>query len=1567
MSKRLRVLFSLPVIVLTALLFVSSITRAAPGGRIFKPFGSQAIHFKQDRMEIDVPAGAAENELSIETVEPDLTGIAKPLGFRTVSKIYRFGPSGTKFASGKELDLKISLEEKNREVRLYYINHNQKCLERVANQEFKRETGKLRVKLKHFSDYVLGISSGWDGAGINPFFDITNGDETISASTGILSVRSAELVLPGRGINLALVRAYSQNPTFDCLKISDHWYWDLPYVEYDYSDKRKINIPRKGGCVIGAGDAKDGDVFNISGVYYKAVKENGNYAPLFYLKDGTKVSIDSNQVTTVTDCNGNSYSYGMQQIGAGELYRLAWLQDSLGRYFSCNYNDEGVLESVRQKLKDGAYKTILTYNATDDGDYFTDSLGRNTYYNYNEKEISQIRYPNGARTEYSWGGGPFKNVNSVKEQRFYKPNQTQPFRTVSYTYFKIDSRLYHMIVNDGSKVRKYYCERSGSYYIPYISGESLYSLSGTSEEFICSKSFTYCPDDYDYDMVASISTRLPTGLKAGSVLPGFDPSLSFPAIYKYEYDNWGNITKVTDPKGTKTVMAYANTDCNQTLSANGYQDPLYTTGAAWDRMITKATLVTDAVHGTTHLKQTHYKYDAATGNLLQESEVYNGGYLNTYYTYDSYGNVLTKTDANGNKLCFAYDAAYKSAYLTKVATAGGTTVATYDYDFDTGKKIRATDPKGNVYHYEYDGAGRLTGEYLDNSSSKVAITRKITYDDLNNTVALKFGNTTTGWQEGLITYDPLFGKPTLWQRKVGGDWVTQKRFNYDSSGRLAWKQDGLGHQTTYTYDALDRKTVVTQPNGSTTQYTYTDWIVTITDANGNQTVQNYDMLGRLVSVKETPDSGTTYYTTSYTYDTFNHLVKMVNPKNAATVNTYDNLGRLIRTDYPQDGSNPMSAETFTYDNVSNLLTKTNGKGTKKLTYEYFAGYRLRKVVEADDKTVSYTYDANGNPLSQSTNGAAYNYTYDARNRMTNLKARLDGYTFNIGCDYDTFGRVTALTYPGRTTAVNYRYNDLDLLRSISGFVDSCSYDKDNKLTAMALANGISNTYSYDENNRPTNIAAGNLLNLAYSYDAAGNITRINSDYYGYDGLNRLTWYGNLPYAQKANATGTAWSYDAAGNMTAKATYRKGVSQENVAFSYDLANRLLTMGTAAYSNDNAGARTQKVKAGDTWRYEYDGESRLTRVNKNGTSQVQCAYDGTGMRYKKVENGKTTYYIYSGSNTLVEYSPSNGKYTYRIYAGKRAVAEEVGGVVKFYHKDHLGSTRLVTDAAGKKIAAYKYAPYGELETAAGDGSDYRFTDKATDAGTGLSYFGARYYDPETGRFITQDPAMYGHNWYEYCNNNPVRFIDPFGLEFEDIDYDDSLSYELPDIVVTPDDVYDDNYYDDDWWGDGGDDSDDSYYSSSDRDSSPESTVSVGTIATVTLGEIQYTLDYYAAKPYEVRGYINKAGYIRILPKTEILGNFRLYQWLGKAAYGVAVAGKAFSIYSIVTDKNLSPGQKWGRAGIEIASTVIEYGAGLAVGSLTLISGPGAFVAGAAATGFTSVVLDCGKNFLHEQLGL
>jgi RHS repeat-associated protein len=672
---------------------------------------------------------------------------------------------------------------------------------------------------------------------------------------------------------------------------------------------------------------------------------------------------------------------------------------------------------------------------------------------------------------------------------------------------------------------------------------------------------------------------------------------------------------------------------------------------------------------------------------------------------------------------------------------------------------------------------------------------------------LLYGNDTAGYQAGRIYYDPLFGKPTELQRYNGlvsdlsslqsSNWVTQKLFTLNSEGLKVTETDGAGHQSTYTYDALNRKTLITDPSGATTKFVYDDLTVTTTDGNGNVKKQTYDVLDRLATVIEYPSSSVPY-TTSYAYDSYYdnsgdkpvyHLITMTNPKGAVTTNTFDNLGRLTRTDFPQDGSNPLTAETFTYDDVGNLLTKTNAKGTRTLTYEYYAGYRVKQVAEADGRIVAYTYDANDNPLTQSWNGNSYTYTYDVRNRVNGITANLDGYSFGLGYDYDVYGRVIGITYPGRSSTVQYEYDVLDRLRDIPGFVTSCSYDEDNKLTEMIFGNGIANDYVYDQNDRPINIAVGSseaLLNLNYSYDKVGNVTQINNDYYSYDGLNRLTWAGDQ--ATAATGNGTSWTYDAAGNMSSKENYVSSVSQGNIAFSYDLANRLWSMGSKTYTNDAAGARTAKVDT-DAWVYIYDGESRLTEVTKNGAAILDNTYDGSGMRVKQASNDKMTYYIYQGNNPIAEYSVADGKYTYLIYAGNKLVAEEKDGVVKYYHKDHLGSTRVVTDAAGNVVATYKFKPYGEVESHTGEDIKYGFTGKEEDSGSGLKYFGARFYDAETGRFITPDtytnlpdderflfesvsddkeeeifsaglsnPQM--QNRYSYCQNNPIVKTDPDG---------------------------------------------------------------------------------------------------------------------------------------------------------------------------------------------------------------
>jgi len=1338
--------------------------------RSIRPQAHQAVRMSLADLEVEIPAGAAEQEISVETVADDLAGITKPRGFRAVGNIIRFGPHGMRFQKGKELRFRLKVAGEIQNARLYYINREKRRLEAVESR-FDRNTRTLEAKLRHFSEYVPGVTPGWDGNGINPFVDIINGEETVQTATKKLMVRSNVLSLPGRGLNTVLTRATSENPP-EYLKISDHWYWDLPY----YDDSFLVNIPGKGcftDTLENRADYQDSSglryyIYNHHDAYFMIGNEyDSDYAREFpkvlYLPDGTKVE-NRRDYVLVTDPNDNWYKYNFvifEEYDDGTTYypRIGSLTDSMGRKFTFSYDGTYNLTKVVQTLRDGRQKTILTCtrNSKATEEWFTDALGRTTSYTwirpYLQPVISKIVYPNQARSEYSYESiGDNSQLDwIITEQRFYQPNQSEPFRKVNYGT-PTGPGIYSIKVDDGARITQYDCYVNWGE--PRVMMETTYALSG---QIRAQKKFTY------YDSGRGPLKTLTTATATAS------GTLGQPATYQYEYDDWGNMTRVIDPYGTETRAAYANTNSNKNLSSYHpqYQNPLYPANlrCIWDRMLTRATLVTDPVHGTTQLKQTHYQYDAK-GNLLKESTVYNGEYLHTAYTYDAYGNVLTKTDPNGNRLGFEYGSAYNSAYLTRVyQPETNQTIATFAYDFDTGLKTQATDPNGNRYRYEYDAVGRLTKEWLDHSDPNLQITRTLGYDDLNNILTLRFGNDTKGWQEGKNVYDPLFGKPTTIQRKLNGALVTQKTFVYDPSGRLIQETDGMGHTTAYAYDELDRKVKTTRPDGAVTTQAWDDRTVTLTDPKGNRRIQTYDLLDRLVQTQEFPD-GTTPVTTSYSYDTYDdpftskadsHLVQVTNPKGAATRYTYDNLGRLTRLDYP-DGQ--IASEVYGYDPAGNLTVKTQDSRTKTLEYEFFAGYRM-KAVNEPGRRVEYGYDNNDNVTSQTTTGSAYYYQYDARNRVTQMTANLDGYWFGFGYGYDVYGRMTSLTYPNRTSPVTYSYDELDRLQNIPRFVNSCAYDLDNKLTQMTYANGVANTYSYDVNDRPININAGwgSLLNLDYAYDPVGNITRINSDYYGYDGLNRLTWYGNSATPRTGN--GMSWNYDGAGNMTGKERFVIGGSQGVTSFDYDAANRLWRMGATYYDNTAFGERSVKWD-GNSWGYVYDGESRLTQVTKNGAAQVDCVYDGNGMRVKKVENGKTTYYVYSGANPLLEYSLNDGSYLYRIYAGKKAVAEEKGGVVKFYHKDHLGSTRVVTNAAGVKIAEYKFAPYGEKEVASGDGTEYGFTDKATDEFSGLTYFGARFYDPETGRFITQDPVKSGRNWFAYCLDNPLRFIDPNGLE-------------------------------------------------------------------------------------------------------------------------------------------------------------------------------------------------------------
>jgi len=216
------------------------------------------------------------------------------------------------------------------------------------------------------------------------------------------------------------------------------------------------------------------------------------------------------------------------------------------------------------------------------------------------------------------------------------------------------------------------------------------------------------------------------------------------------------------------------------------------------------------------------------------------------------------------------------------------------------------------------------------------------------------------------------------------------------------------------------------------------------------------------------------------------------------------------------------------------------------------------------------------------------------------------------------------------------------------------------------------------------------------------------------------------------------------------------------------SRLRSNGKYNFEYDGNGNLVKKTTInGDTiWNYEYDLLSRLTEVRKNDRTVAEYLYDAAGLRLMKTDDSGVTYYVFD-LNGQVLYEQENRDYLEYIYVLGKHFARIDGNLDNsitkkyFYHTDHLGSTVLVTDETGQQVWSAEYTPFGgehstegELDRAA------KFTGKDLDEDTGLYYFNARWMDSELGRFISEDPAQDGNNWYIYGVNNPLINTDPTG---------------------------------------------------------------------------------------------------------------------------------------------------------------------------------------------------------------
>src|SRR5438445_2295942 len=471
----------------------------------------------------------------------------------------------------------------------------------------------------------------------------------------------------------------------------------------------------------------------------------------------------------------------------------------------------------------------------------------------------------------------------------------------------------------------------------------------------------------------------------------YSPTNTLLASSVTTYDRWGNAKYTKDFIGHEAYFSYANADSQNTFGASGFTNSFYTP-------LTISANIHNALVGRAELQngpssaniETYYKYDSA-GNLLEQKQIHNvAGYptawLLTDYTYDSYGNRLSTTDALGRIAYSRYSSTYQSAYLTKTSILAGTqnVTTTYTYDFAKGLLLSQTDPKGFVTSYSYDLLGRTTGVSYP-AVEGVRASKVYLYDDPENilTVVDENGNSVSQYFDGL-------GRQTSVVAYNGSSVYSSTTYAYNWANQVASKVTPTGSVYTYAYDWEGRQVKVTNPDGTTLTASYDDIsrVRTVTDENGHQTSYGYDRGGRLLWVRQytTPSS---YYLTSYTYDQSGNLLSLTDPNAAVTFYQYDDLNRLVKTTYP-DGT----SESRSYDAVGNLVSRTTPAGAV-ISYSYDSANRLVKVAYPDAMTLTYSYDNNGNVLSMVTSSASTFYAYNARNWATNQTQVVGGKRYSV--------------------------------------------------------------------------------------------------------------------------------------------------------------------------------------------------------------------------------------------------------------------------------------------------------------------------------------------------------------------------------------------------------------------------------------------------------------------------------------------------------------------------------------------------------------------------------------------
>jgi RHS repeat-associated protein len=820
----------------------------------------------------------------------------------------------------------------------------------------------------------------------------------------------------------------------------------------------------------------------------------------------------------------------------------------------------------------------------------------------------------------------------------------------------------------------------------------------------------------------------------------------------YSYDSAGNLSGVVDAAGTAdarnwTVVSdaagnFTSWTVRGRAEANGSTSLDATESFEYDE---RHNLIrsTDAEGNVTR-----YEYNRR-GDLTRVVEPRGGEWLLTYlpsgeqrtirnavnntieYEYDRVGNVVSYRDGRGNVSRWQYDAADRETASRD--SYGAELRSVFDRD---GNMTSQLDANGKGMRLEYDPSGRLT-----KGTDAKGFQYLMGYTDED------------GVDKGL-SFASSVRYPTF-----------ERRYRFDSRQRGTQKAEVTSSDsfvTNYALDRVGRQRSITDPNGKTRSL-------------------EYNALGQVRQMRDSLGNGV-----SFAYDSLGNLVRITDPRGNATLFTNDRRG------LPVTETDPLGNVTrYTYDDNGALVEVRLGNG-KRTTYAYDLGGRQTENRQYDQsnaliQTVTFGYDANDNVTSWSNGEQSAALTYDNEDRLTSETVSYGSISLAYAYTYYENGQVRTFTGPDNV-AISYFYDAAGQLERVSipgeGDIAVTEWSWTARKKVL-LPGGASQEFEYDglldvTRLRVKSPAQQTLFELENRYGQMQEVTERRVDgaatQYTYDDALRLT-------GTQGDGTVT-YTLDAAGN-------RVGATPVPGTWSYDAANQLTSKGAITYTYDAAGNLISKVNSAAaepqrTTRYEYDSFSRLIAV-RNGADQLvaRYTYDPFDLRLSKEvfigPNAGTTFYLHTETGPVAEataagvvttsygWHPEEAYGTYPLYARVPAVNSS-GYRYVYYHNDHLGTPHRVTDTAGNVVWSASYDTFGNAtlnglppaSAALAITNNLRFAGQYYDAETGLHYNNRRYYENETGRYITRDPLGFegGPNLYSYVRHNPVSYSDPTG---------------------------------------------------------------------------------------------------------------------------------------------------------------------------------------------------------------